>query len=635
MPGLRVIQYKKDRATGDKATTRQMAPDRPGGTVVLSHSADYLETRPLKLSAEHFPLPCSLRELVLQRYAPPETTADNEPPMPMEELLQYLKNIDNFDLTPLEAVLLQTEAIGDPALPTMEQTATLQWLGTALHNWQQHFPLEQPLASQLRQLQSLAAALAVTDSAFLIPGAHPIHRLLDTLQACAIGWQSRLGRAGVATQQQITKTIDRALAWFDNTGTDLEAIYGELAAVAQRDQARAGRMTQRTVETEQGRIKTADARRQAARMINTALEKFQATEAIGDFLKGPWYASAQLVALKYGSDSEEWEKMSVTTDTLLDSLQTVEEPAENRRQYIFEVVTQLPKDIRRLLLSLQHDSEAVEDAVGLIEFTHLQVLRNQVLELEEIAAIDVGSDDAAERDRDHVDALDHVEVGQWWRIDLGDGEPLRLQLALKLEDEQQLLFTNQAGLKALRQSYRDFADLLARQKVTELHCGASFSASLASAAGIDSIEQLEILADATAVLPGGMAVDDPTQYTGLEGIDDSIEHIEQYAVDEPVQQTRQEAPDEPAPVAGADEDLNLPMGTWLGFHDGDKPLMAKLAAHDREKGNYIFVNRKGIKILQLSETVLLQMVDDGLVDILQTNSTFRDRVTQAQRQPEE
>jgi hypothetical protein len=577
--------------------------------------------------------------------------------MPMEELLQYLKNIDNFDLTPLEGILLQTEAIGDPALPTMEQTATLQWLGTALQNWQQHFPLEQPLASQLRPLQSLAAALAVTDPAFLIPGAHPIHRLLDTLQACAIGWQSRLGRAGVATQQQITKTIDSALAWFDNTGTDLEAIYGELAAVTERDQARAGRMTQRTVETEQGRIKTADARRQAARMINTALEKFQATEAIGEFLKGPWYASAQLVALKYGDDSEVWEKMSATTDTLLDSLQTVEEPAENRRQYIFEVVTQLPKDIRRWLLSLQHDNEAVEDAMGLIEFTHLQVLRNQALELKEIAAIDMGSEDAAEGD--HFDALDPVEVGQWWRVDLGDGEPLRLQLALKLEREQQLLFTNQAGIKALQQSYRDFADLVARGKVTELHCGASFSASLASAAGIDSVEQLEILADATAVLPGGMAVDEPAEYTGQDAVYEPEEYIgeeavyepEEYigeeavyepavyigqeAVNEPAEQPRQKARDESVSVAGTNEKLNLPMGTWLGFHDGDKPLMAKLAAHDRQKDNYIFVNRKGIKILQLSKQVLLQMIDDDLVDILQTKSTFRDAVTQAQRQSEE
>jgi len=612
-----------------------MAAGRPCSTVGLSHSTDYLETSPLKLIAEHFPLPCSLRELVLKRYTPAKTAANNEQPMPLEELLQYLKNIDSFDLTPLDAVLLQTEAIDDPALPTTQQTAILQWLGTALHNWQQSFPLEQPLASELRPLHALAAALAVTDPSFLIPGAHPVHRLLDTLQARAIGWHSRLGRAGAATQQQIAKTVERALAWFDDTDTDLAAICTELAAVVQRDQARAGRMAQRVVEAEQGRIKSADARRQAAQMINTALEKFQAPEAIGAFLTGPWYASAQLVVLKFGSDSKPWEKMVATTDTLLDSLQTVEEPADNRRQYIFEVVTQLPKDISHLLLSLQHDSEAVEDAVGLIEFTHLRVLRNQPLELGQIAAIDVGDEDIAKGEGDHFDALDRVEVGQWWRVDLGDGEPLRLQLALKLEREQQLLFTNQAGIKALQQSYRDFAELLARQKVTALHCGASFSTSLASAAGIDSTEQLGILVDAAAVLPGGMAVEEPAEYFGQEAIDESIEHIEQYAVDEPVGQTRQEAPGEPAPVADTNVEPDLPMGTWLGFHDGDKPLMAKLAVHDREKDNYIFVNRKGIKILQLSKEVLLQMMDDGLIDILQTSSTFRDKVTQAQRQTEE
>ena len=484
--------------------------------------------------------------------------------MPLDELLQYLKDIDNFDLTPLEGVLLQTEAIGDPALPTTQQTAILQWLGTALRDWQQHFPLEEPLASQLRPLGSLAAAMAVADPAFLTPGAHPIHQLLDTLQACAIGWQSRLGRAGQATQQQITATVERALAWFDDTNTDMATICGEFAAVVQRDQARAGRMAQRAVEAEQGRVKTADARRQAARMINTPLEKFQATDAIGDFLKGPWYASAQLVVLKFGADSEAWEKMSAATDTLLDSLQTTEEPAESRRQYIFEVVTQLPKDIRHFLLSLQHDSEAVEDAVGMIEFTHLRVLRNQALELKEIAPIAIDKDAIAEGDSDHFDAVEHVEVGQWWRVDLGDEEPLRVQLALKIESEQQLLFTSQAGIKVLQQSYRDFAELLARKKIIALPCGASFSASLASAAGIDSTEQLKILAEAT------------TGHTGQQTVDKPAEPTREKTVDEPAQPTGHKAVDESATLAGTDVELNLPMGTWLGFHDGDKPLMAKL-----------------------------------------------------------
>jgi hypothetical protein len=570
---------------------------------------------------------------VLRRYAPPARAAENKQPMPLQELLQYLKKIDNYDLAPVAAVLLQTEAIGDPALPTTQQTAVLRWLEKAWHNWQQHFPLEQPLASELRRLQPLAAALAVTDPGFLTPGAHPLHRLLDTLQDYAVGWQSRLGRAGKVTQQQITVTIDGALAWFDDTDTDLAAIYDELAALMARDQARAARMTQRAVETEQGRIKTADARRQAARMINAALEKFQTTDAIGDFLKGAWYASAQLAVLKFGTDSEVWQKMSATTNTLLDSLQTPEDPAEDRRQHIFEVVTQLPRDIRRLLLSLQHDSEAVEDAVGLIEFTHLRILRNQTLELEKILPIAEQDEDPAEGDRDLLDALDHVEVGQWWRFDLGEEDPLRAQLALNMARKQELLFTSQAGVKVLQLSYGEFADLLARQKIIPLHRGASFSASLAGAAGIDSTEQLQILADAVAE-PARQKAPEQTHHTPppLEEVTQQNETMDltaqAKAMGEPV------AAVEPEPVAGADVELNLPMGAWLAFRDGDKPLMAKLAVHDREHDNYIFVNREGIKMLQLSKEVLRQMMDDGLVDVVQETSSFRDTVDLARRQAE-
>ena len=42
--------------------------------VGVPHRPDHLEAGPLKLAAEHFPLPCSLRELVLTRYA------DNDAP---------------------------------------------------------------------------------------------------------------------------------------------------------------------------------------------------------------------------------------------------------------------------------------------------------------------------------------------------------------------------------------------------------------------------------------------------------------------------------------------------------------------------------------------------------------------------
>ena len=82
-------------------------------------------------------------------------------------------------------------------------------------------------------------------------------------------------------------------------------------------------------------------------------------------------------------------------------------------------------------------------------------------------------------------------------------------------------------------------------------------------------------------------------------------------------------------------ELNFPMGTWLGFHDGATPMMAKLAVHDSQQDNYIFVNREGIKLRELSKRQLIKLIDDGLVDILQTQSSFRDTVARARYQSEE
>jgi hypothetical protein len=657
-----------------------MAPGTPGVSVGLFSCAHYLETDPLKLNAQHFPLPCSLRELVLQRYADSIGADGSEQAMPLESLLGYLKSTNDYELAPLEAVMAQARANGDPAQPTAEQCATLQWLTEAYKEWEQRFPVDAPLAAKIRPLKPLAAALAITDPSFFTPGAHPIHQLLNTLQISAIGWQSRLGRAGKVTEQQITTAVEAAHAWFSDRDTDLGAICTEFATLTARDRERASRMAQRAVETEQGRIKTIEAKRQAARMINTALEKYQAPAAIGDLLKGPWYASAQLVWLKFGTASEAWEKMAVTTEILLDSLQTpaedAEGKAENRRQYIFEVVTQLPKDMRRCLLSLQHDSDAVDDAVGLVEFAHLRVLRQQPLELESIAPIQVVADSDEAGTAEHYDALDRISVGQWFRIDAGESDAVKVQLALKMDAEKQLLFTNQAGIKALQLTYRDFADLVTQRKVVLLQAGASFSICLARAVGINSSESLKIVTDAMAQ---GRSRD-IQEYQDTPPVE--LVQKQEYEIRPAESEQSPEHPQEQPPtpqqesianpaatenfteVAGAvtidlaaqaetlgtsftqqvenepaeeeeEIELNFPMGTWLGFHDGATPMMAKLAVHDSQHDNYIFVNREGIKLRELNKGQLIQLMDDGLVDILQTQSSFREKVTRARDLSEE
>jgi hypothetical protein len=316
-----------------------------------------------------------------------------------------------------------------------------------------------------------------------------------------------------------------------------------------------------------------------------------------------------------------------------------------------------------------------------------------------------------------------------------------------MEDEQQLLFTNQSGIKALQLDCEEFARLLAESQATPLDADCSFSWCLANAAGLGTVEALDEFTGAAEEkarleeeerqrqqeeeqrrqrerleaerreqerqeqerIEQERLEQERIERERLEQERVEQERLEQERIErdrleqERVEQERlaqermererlevaqrerdrinpafasaerkeqerlaqeelearrkqekideylrqkqqrkqrreQEVPAESTgPAAGSAEHtaLNLPMGAWLGFHDGKTPLLAKLAVHDREQDQYFFVNREGIKMRQLSTGELMDLVERGLVDILETNSSFRDEVTRIKNDLEE
>ena len=630
------------------------------------------------MAPEHFPLPCSLRKLVLDLYTPDQRVGSGQS-LERSALLDYLNSADTSSSGPLEAVMVQIEARGDPTRPSEEQVALLDWLYAAYMYWEQQFPIEQPLASELRKLLPLLAALAITDEEFLTPGAHSMHQLLDAIQSSAMGWQARLGRAGQNLEREIGDTVAKAGGWFAQDSVNLAAIKENLVTAIGKDRGRAQRMAQRAVEAEQGQMKTALAKNQAATMINALLSTHTAPASIGEFLKGPWHDSAQLVLLRFGEESKQWASMSATTRALLDSLQTGETEATeeeaaqsgSRRQQLFEAITRLPRELRRWLVSLQHDSQGVEEAIGIVEVAHMSVLRQQDLNAQAIAPIRVEQALSETDDPQIKKSIGQLEIGRWFLYLEGKNDPLRVQLMLKIEAGQQLFFTNQAGLKAMRKSYSSFAHELSDKRAIPLHGTVSFSRSLAHAAKLSSQADLNALStggapqatvedkasirrnrerDETARLQlqreqeeeeqlrrefdhavqmqseretAVAAASEEPQIQGVLQEDDSLQQHEDevQAQDEIVPSV---PPTPSAPMPAEAFWLKLSMGSWLGFHDGDKPLLAKLAAHDREHDRYIFVNRKGIKMRDLSKGELNALMNKGQVEILETRSNFRE-----------
>lgn len=539
--------------------------------------------------------------------------------MDREELLEYLSSGDNSDLAPLDAVLAQTEVIGDPALPTEADCAALRWVGETFDLWEKSFPLEPAPASELRKLRPVAAIAAVLDTNFYTPGAHPLHRILDTLHRAATGWQDSLGRAGQPALALVEETVAEVLALGEERRSELKDIARSVVEAMQRIQSRADRMATRAAETELGRLRAAQARVSAAGMINQALATYQAPPEIGRFLRAAWYDSAQLVFLKFGEDSEQWQKMSSTTNMLLESLQPPDAEHESRRQQLFQSVAGIPAEVKNWLLSMQHDSDAIEQIMSEIEYAHLRIMRNQPATLENIAPIEL--EDKKPPKPDSKVPLEGVRKGQWFLIRTRENDLLRVQVTMVEHEYQQLLFCNQAGIKVQTLDFASFATLLENETARHLDSDATFSRAMTVTAGIESDEALQRLT-------GGQESQEATKPAAAPPSTNPGGGQAHVAPDEPLQIDAVEPEPPKLPDAGLPD---LPMGTWLGFHDVDPPLLAKLALHDKVRRLLIFVNRKGIEQRRLEEDEYMKLIRDGLVDIMEATNNFREQVERARK----
>ncbi|MHA7817183.1 MAG: DUF1631 family protein [Pseudohaliea sp.] len=668
----------------------------------------------MTLPNEHLPLPCSLREVV-DRCFPHAEPGPEVKLLDRERLVAYLRDAIDADDPPLRLIRRRAGDDGGAQLAPAD-ASTIEWVSLAFDCWNRDFPVEAPLRDALHRLLPLAIAVALRDQGFFTPGTHPLHTLLDRLQHSAVGWQARLDRAGQMLEQRVQRAVQRALRWFEDPATDFAAVTEELEAAARRDQERAARMIHRLEETEQAAARTRQARREAAGLINRGLASCELPTAIGEFLKGPWYESLQLVALRHSTNSQEWREISRVTEQLMRSVQ----PASAGADQSSDALRRLSNELRHWLLSLQHDSAAADDAIGLVEYVHLRMSHGQDLGLTHIRPLPVPGD---QESSDASDAAASLDTGQWYLLQDDDGE-LRAQLSLQLEDGRHLLFTNAVGLKAMDLDRAAFIEQLRDGSVRPLPAEDTFSLSLSHAAGIDDHHKLRALvepgyrppepgrAPETGPGPGqepvpgtaaaadeGRAAGKPAPAsTGPGAAPDAPPPAgrEPPPPPQPREEEREPAPkperapkpepeprEAPAPtaytraadvertalspeleLAGSERgpgreaaaleqrtiapaphrqpatperplrappgpEMDVPMGAWLGFHDGETPIMAKLAVYDPRRDNYIFVNRRGIALRELSRAELLALIDEGLVDILETRSYFRDEVQRA------
>ncbi|MCX2979501.1 DUF1631 family protein [Halieaceae bacterium IMCC14734] len=638
------------------------------------------------------PIPTSpgrIMQHLLQKYprsTEPDTETDTAT-VTEQELLDVLLTLGTSvePNAPLRAIA--SAALPDSNALAADQSAILDWLDATFASLSATPLLDPALESRIQSMRSALAALAISERDFLLIGKHPVHKMLDTIYERGIGWHSGLERAGRVVTEKLDD-IEAALhSQLTKQPRDLAQLNTELNEFFEREANAFSRMRERIIATEQGRLKATSARTSVADALNELMLGAQFPAAVRDFLHGPWFDSMQLTLIKHGGDSDLWHRMLKITETLVWTVQPSEAISDARRQRLYKIIPQLPRELKELLVSLDNSVGEKERVIAQIEEVHFQILRKQPLERLEPEPILNGPTKIRTRVAEQlVEQVLPLEEGQWFTINSEQGDQSRICLALKLNEYQQMLFVNRAGAKVMQKTFEEFSYLMSSGVAETLPKRAGFSTTLHACAGLEQAIENEDVAyrkprkavifrphtkAPSAAMPAPEPVPAPepapepvpeeiaepsiaaatepeqTEAIGLTatnlteqtpGLSEPADpgDTESTTLTEPLEKT----PDEPAGIeievleeppaaqekAEAVASKDLPIGSWIKFHDTDgKP--AKLAVRVESLDKFIFVDGRGVKKREFKAVQLQLLLDSGRAEILSTTPNFADTVS--------
>lgn len=515
-----------------------------------------------------------------------------------------------------------------------DSLATLCWIDATFTCWESRVTLAPEMQQLMNRCRRLAAAFALTDSRFFTPGGHGLHRLFDVFYDFSKGWHSGLGPAALKILTTVLDAVEGIQDDFPSEArVDETRIL--LEQKMQEHYAHLEKLDAFLLEQELTNLGNDAIEQATAWLINTAITNVALPESVALFIATDWYTSGVRIAQEQGFESITWRKFMDTTQLLVDAVQPVNPDDGTELHRLYMTMQQISITLSKQLVSLQGDPAAIADAVGLIEYAMLRNLRGEDLGLRNVHPVIGNYSESLPVKSDDLKAL-NLSAGHWFLMQT-TGEPIRLRFAGTLINNYFLLFMDTLGKRALRKSVHEFRSLLTSGEVRCLEAQDSFCLAMTEA--IEQHQPSKVESNSQSE-PHCSNVDDQSV-----SLDQPNSHGDQCAANTDDAVTGNESAEQKAPTLEIpkkpstqfnenyyDNDaivkLQIPMGTWLGFHDRNPPLMAKIVACDLDKNSYIFTNREGIKMRELTVPQLVALIDRDMVDILERKTNFRESVSQ-------
>lgn len=484
--------------------------------------------------------------------------------------------------------------------------------------------LEPGLLRAVAPLRVLLARLALAGADPFEHAAEPGRGLLEFCTRIGRGWDAHAGRKAEELPRRIRDIAQRLAAAPRLGEPDCSAALAELVDFLAEFNRGVAALEQRLISMERAQSRQQDARLYVAQLVGSTLAGRALPESLLGFLAEVWSKYLHTVFLRDGLDSEPWLAAVREIGALADVVDA--EVAEHeRRDYASRAFTLLGR-VREAVESIHHNLEVAARCFEELESLILAKLEGREHGLavaapmavpdpaEPEAALAAGDGDALRRVRS-------LRVGDWlWLSE--HGQRVRCKVADKDMAHGQLFLVNYSGLKVGKREFgalaAEFAageaGLLARLPVFDaalaaIEQGCQARANAAKRELIQVLRAREV--ERARQLAAELAAEEERQA-------EARARAEAAARAEAERQARERAYQDSLLEVRA-----LQAGGWIELPDAaGKRVPAKLALIMASTRKLVFVDRRGLRLAELTQEALARHVADNQAAILHAGVAF-------------
>ena len=391
-----------------------------------------------------------------------------------------------------------------------------------------------------------------------------------------------------------------------------------------------------------------------------AAGRFLPAEII-DFLQGEWRRSMLMMSMREGEDGVNWKRQLRTGESLIELCEGCQD--DSKRDGFRGFYQILMKNIGATLISVQEDGTSMEQAIAPLELVLTALINGVAPPLLEVPELDVPESRVVEAELQRVspktlETIDQLQEDDWLRLKTADGQYELCKIVLKATADDPWVLVGQSGKTVAKKNARQLAlaleggvvQLVQRKLFWDLQLDSNLGTlreswlelrkQLHRTAELEEPAAAKENRDLDQANPGDETVDDSEgRQDNPSRIDDLLQNSSLSLIsDDAVANDKEDASEveagaedsflSPRPVS--EEELTaalaavdtLQVGGWIAQETSEGEQRCKLAVKIRATEKLVFVNRLGIKVLDINRQELARLLVHGAVTIVDTGAAF-------------